>query len=216
MMTYGGKMFKKNHLILILFSLATIIYMGCTIVDDRPKEVPPPPLPPPQQPIPVTPAPEPKSFLTESPWELVSIENKDIEDYFIPLQGDYVDTESEVAQNDFVFFTNGSWYLTLHFKITAKLKDESGLAYLTEVTLAGRGQYTESNTKLILVLEEMDADLKPPKFWESAGVSEESFAEAITSGRVYGKVENWTMDRRGNTLTLTSADGKITQVLRKQ
>lgn len=188
--------------------------MGCTIVDDRPKEVSPPP--PQQQPIPVIPAPEPKSFLTESPWELVSIENKDIEDYFIPLKGDYVDTESEVAQNDFIFFTNGSWYLTLHFKITAKLKDGSGLAYLTEVTLAGRGQYTESNSKLILALEEMDADLKPPKFWESAGVTEESFAESITSGRLYGKVENWTMDRRGNTLILTSVDGKITQVLQQQ
>ncbi len=168
------------------------------------------------KPYPITNTVSPTQLITTGSWEMVSIEGIPVEKYFVPLKADYVDTETEIAQNDFIFFPSGIWNWTLELKITARLKDGSGLAYLPEVAMAARGHFRRADMELELVLETLNAQLKPPDFWTSAGITEDGFAEAVTSGRLFEKIEKWNVNLSGDTLTLTSTDGKTTQVLRRK
>lgn len=168
------------------------------------------------KPYPIVNTVSPTQLITTGSWEMVSIEDTPVEEYFVPLKADYVDTETEITQNDFIFFPSGIWNWTLELKITARLKDGSGLAYLPEVTMAARGHFRRADMELELVLETLKAQLKPPDFWTSAGITEDGFADAVTSGRLFEKIEKWNVNLSGDTLTLTSTDGKTTQVLRRK
>lgn len=189
---------RRNFTIIALFCIS-IVAIGCAA-----------------NPIPIANTVSPTQLITTGSWEMISIEDTPVEEYFVPLKADYVDTETEITQNDFIFFPSGIWNWTLELKITARLKDGSGLAYLPEVTMAARGHFRRADMELELVLETLNAQLKPPDFWTSAGITEDGFAEAVTSGRLFEKIEKWNVNLSGDTLTLTSTDGKTTQVLRRK
>ncbi len=161
--------------------------------------------------------PQPQPVIPFTPigtWEMVSIDNTSVQDHFALSGGNIADIETKISQNDFIFFSNGSWYWTLELDILAKL-GESGVALIPKVTLAARGLYTQEGMTLILALENLDVQLKPEEFWASAGVTKEAYAKEITAARLFGKIERWDTSVQGRNLTLRNTNG-ITQVLRKQ
>ncbi len=188
-------MFKKNAVFFLLIYGVMPIFLACSA-----KECPPPPVP----------------FTPEGSWEVVSIDNKSVENYFALFGGDFSDIETTVAQNDFVFFPNGSsWYWTLVLDIKADMG--GGLALLPKVELAGEGEYTYSDTTrtMVIVQNDLSVQLEPEDFWMSAGVSKEAFKSEVTRTWLFGKVENWRVQRSGRTLILTNSSG-IKQVLRQK
>ena len=189
---------RRNFTIFALFCIS-IVAIGCAA-----------------KPYPIPNTVAPPQLITTGSWEMVSIEGKPVAEYFVPLQADYVDIRTEIAQNDFIFFPSGIWNWSLDLKITAVLKDGSGNAFVPEVAMAARGHFRRTEMVLELILEKLNAKLKPPDFWASVGITEESFAKTVTSGRLFEKIEKWNVNFSGDTLTLTSTDGKTTQVLRRK
>lgn len=150
-------------------------------------------------------------------WEMVSIDGKPVSEYFALFGGNLGKIKTDISQNDFVFFQNGSWFWTLGLAIESNM---GGGVYLkAEMSLAGKGSYTGSYTpsggNMVIIQEDLEIRLTPEDFWASAGVSESDFKAAITRNWLLGKVENWTASLNGNMLTLKSSAG-TEQVLRRK
>ncbi len=150
-------------------------------------------------------------------WEVVSIDGKNVSEYFALFGGDLSTIETKIVQNDLCFFDNGSWFWTLDFDIQADLGD--AVALIPKVGLAGKGSYNGSFTPrggtIIMVQEDLQIQLEPESFWVSSGVTEEAFRAEITRSWLFGKIENWSAMATGPRLTLTNSDG-IEQVLRRK
>ncbi len=156
-------------------------------------------------------------FTPVGSWEMVSIDDKPIGEYFGLFGGNLANIETKISQNDFVFFENGSWFWTLELDIIAKLG--GGVVLMVKMSLANQGSYTGTYTvsggTMVMVQEDLGIKFDPEDFWTSVGVSEEDFKKAITGDWLFGKVENWVASLNGNMLTLTNTNG-MKQVLRRK
>lgn len=150
-------------------------------------------------------------------WEVESIAGKPVSEYFALFGGNLGKIKTDITQNDFVFFENGSWFWTLGLAIESNM---GGGVYLkAEMSLAGKGSYTGSYTpsggSMIIIQEDLAIRLTPEDFWASAEVSESDFKAAITRNWLLGEVENWSARVTGPRLTLTNSDG-VQQVLMRK
>ena len=150
-------------------------------------------------------------------WEMESIDGKPVSEYFALFGGNLGKIKTDISQNDFVFFENGSWFWTLGLAIESNM---GGGVYLkAEMSLAGKGSYTGSYTpsggSMIIIQEDLAIRLTPEDFWASAEISESDFKAAITRNWLLGEVENWSARVTGPRLTLTNSDG-VQQVLMRK
>ena len=150
-------------------------------------------------------------------WEMASIDGKPVTEYFALFGGNLGKIKTDISQNDFVFFQNGSWFWTLGLVIESNM---GGGVYLrAEMSLAGKGSYTGTYTPsggtMVIIQEDLEIRLTPEDFWASADVSESDFKAGITRDWLLGKVENWNARVTGPRLTLTNSEG-VEQVLMRK
>ena len=177
-----------------LFAMILLVIIGCGGDEEGPE-------------LPVK---EPSKENLVGSWEIVSIDGETPDELAASIFGED-EIETKTTQKDYVFVADSSWYANLGFQGTADLG--SGISVTFGLTLAVKGKYTVSGSKLSSVLEDVNVTLEPKDLWESVGITEEAIEQELRSDIF--NTENGTWNLSENTLTLTDNKGSET-VLRKQ
>ena len=189
-------MLKKNCVFSISVFSLLLLLMGCRHIEP----------------------PKPTLFTPVDCWDVISIDGKNVMDYFAFFDGDLSVMETKILQNDLCFFKNGSWFWTLNLEIEADMG--GGLILKSQIGLAGKGSYdgdyTPTGGTITMAQEKLEIRLEPEDFWLSAGITEQAFRDEVTKSWLFGQIDKWRASAIGPSLTLTNSATGIQQVLQRQ
>lgn len=197
------KLFFRT-LTMVLIALLSISAIGCGGDEEEPENEKKPEA-----------TKEPSAEDLVGSWAVVSIGGESVQETVDLFDEDEVKLSLEIISNNFVFAANSSWAWTFGVQISIDLPAEGIVQKLKERRTL-KGTYAVSGSTLSLILDSVDVKYEPRAAIvkilditeEQLVIIEENEEEELTSD--FGAIDNATYSIQGNTLTLTSSDGKGT------